>query len=99
MLTLMQTPAEQQLECNEGDSLSQSDTPTQSQDSDQLDSHPNGNTPSTPRGCPVCKVTFCRAQERCGIVPSTFDSLPIPGLRLDGPSSNGLQRALGERSS
>jgi hypothetical protein len=64
MLTLMQTPAEQQLECSEGDSLSQSDTPTQTQDSDQIDSQPNENTPSTSPGCPVCKVTFCRPQER-----------------------------------
>ena len=64
MLTLMQTPAEQQLECSKSDSLSQFDTPTQSQDSDQVNSQPNENTPSILSGCPVCKVTFYRAQER-----------------------------------
>src|SRR5258708_3622842 len=64
MLTLTQTPAEQQLECSKSDSLSQFDTPTQSQDSDQVNSQPNENTPSILSGCPVCKVTFYRAQER-----------------------------------
>ena len=45
-------------------SVSDSDTPTQFQDSDRVDGQPNEAVASIIHGCPVCQEEFNRVQER-----------------------------------
>ncbi len=45
-------------------SVSDSDTPTQSQDLDRVDGQPNKAAASITYGCPVCRNEFNRVQER-----------------------------------
>ena len=45
-------------------SVSDSDTPTQSRNSDQIDSQPNEAAASIIHGCPVCQKPFNRVQDR-----------------------------------
>jgi hypothetical protein len=67
MPTSTKTPTEQEFEDGgESDAMSvtDSDTPTQSQGSARIDGQPNEAAASIVHGCPVCQTEFKRVQER-----------------------------------